>query len=131
MCRYQEEAFIQLLLLARRKNLPVILHCRDSGDGSAATRTLEIIFQHDLQTLNYYRHCFIGDLEELATWQQLPNIVFGISGKFMRDDVEVEIIPRILPHQLVLETDAPCHRLGVVPLIIHGIYPRLPPKSVV
>lgn len=105
--RNQEEAFVQMLLLARRKHFPVIIHCRDCGDGSAAKRTLEIILYHDLADMKFYRHCFDGTIEEMTAWQQLPTIIFGVSGKFIRDNTGLEVIPRIPPHQLVLETDSP------------------------
>ncbi|CAG2252032.1 tatD [Mytilus edulis] len=105
--RNQEEAFVQMLLLARRKHFPVIIHCRDCGDGSAAKRTLEIILYHDLVDMKFYRHCFDGTIEEMTDWQQLPTIIFGVSVKFIRDNTGLEVIPRIPPHQLVLETDSP------------------------
>ncbi|CAG2227837.1 tatD [Mytilus edulis] len=75
--RNQEEAFVQMLLLARRKYFPVIIHCRDCGDGSAAKRTLEIILYHDLADMKFYRHCFDGTIEEMTAWQQPPTIKQG------------------------------------------------------
>ncbi|CAC5370997.1 tatD [Mytilus coruscus] len=105
--RHQEEAFINMLLLARRKSLPVIIHCRNCGDGSAAKRTLELILHHNLADMKFYLHCFEGTIEELTAWQQLPTIIFGVSGKFIRDNTGLEVITRILPHQHVLETDSP------------------------
>ncbi|CAC5420969.1 tatD [Mytilus coruscus] len=105
--RNQKEAFINMLLSARRKSLPVIIHCRDCGDGSAAKRTLELILHHNLADMKFSRHCFEGTIEELTAWQQLPTIMFGVSGKFIRDNTGLEVIPRIPPHQLVLETDSP------------------------
>ncbi|CAC5393929.1 tatD [Mytilus coruscus] len=74
--RHQEEAFIHMLLLARRRSFPVIIHCRDFVDGSAAKRTYEIIFHHDLADIKSYRHCFEGTTEELTACQQLPSIIF-------------------------------------------------------
>ncbi|CAC5409252.1 unnamed protein product [Mytilus coruscus] len=57
--------------------------------------------------MKFYHHCFEGTIEELTAWQQLPTIIFGVSGKFIRDNTGLEVIPRIPPHQLVLETDSP------------------------
>ena len=96
-----------MLYLADRKGLPVILHCRDSEGGSAACRTLQLILSNDLGRLKFYRHCFDGKLAELQAWQQLPNVIFGVSGKFMTTFTGQEIIPRIPSDQLVLETDSP------------------------
>ena len=95
-----------MLHIARRLQLPVVLHCRDNGDGTAAARALEIL-RGGFPDLKFHRHCFDGSLSELQAWQALPNIVFGITGKFMRRPGINSVIPRILPHQLVLETDAP------------------------
>jgi TatD DNase family protein len=96
-----------MLLIARRHQLPVILHCRDHGSGDAASRAL-IIIKSDFADLKYHRHCFDGTADELREWQALPNIVFGISGKFIRSGCKDQsVISRVPPHQLVLETDAP------------------------
>ncbi|CAG2215434.1 unnamed protein product [Mytilus edulis] len=38
----------------------------DGGDGSAATRTLEIILHHDLTDMKFYRHYFDGTIEEMT-----------------------------------------------------------------
>lgn len=104
----QERAFVSMLLVADRQQLPVIIHCRDNGSGEAAARALDIIkasFNH----LQFHRHCFDGSLTELQEWQTLPHVVFGITGKFMKapNRDSHTVISRILPHQLVLETDAP------------------------
>ena len=93
-----------MLYMAHRKGLPVILHCRDSG-----RRTLQLILSNDLGRLKYYRHRFDGNLAELQAWQQLPNIIFGVSGKFMTSPIGKEIIPSIPSDQLVLETDLSLH----------------------
>jgi Tat protein secretion system quality control protein TatD with DNase activity len=43
----QEEAFINHLQLSARFDKPVVLHCRDQGDGTAANRVLQLIQQHN------------------------------------------------------------------------------------
>ncbi|CAC5415898.1 tatD [Mytilus coruscus] len=104
---YQEKALLEMLQIAQRRQLPVILHCRDRGSGDAAPRVLAII-RSGFVELQYHRHCFDGSIEELREWQSLPNVVFGITGKFLKDTkTNSDAISRILPHQLILESDAP------------------------
>lgn len=104
----QEEVLRMTLELARVRGLPVILHCRDSGDGSAAARTLAIIREGNFTRLRFHRHCFLGSVQELVEWQTLPDIVFGVTGAFFRSHQNNRaLIPRIPSHQLVVESDAP------------------------
>lgn len=105
----QEDALLFHLQLASQNNLPVVLHCRDQGDGSAATRTLEIIMQNGFTHLKFHRHCFCGTLDELDAWKKLPQIVFGITGKTSTsEDLQIHnAAARIPDNQLILETDAP------------------------
>ncbi|CAC5366454.1 unnamed protein product [Mytilus coruscus] len=79
---------------------------QDFGDGSTAKRSLEMIFHHDLADMKFYRYYFEGTIKELTAWQHLSSIIFGVSGKFIRDNTGSEIIHRIPPQQLVLETDS-------------------------
>ncbi|CAC5376683.1 tatD [Mytilus coruscus] len=39
----QEQALIQMMDIAQRRQMPVILHCRDGGSGEAAARVLTLI----------------------------------------------------------------------------------------
>ena len=50
-------------------------------------------------------NCFNGDLLELQQWHALPNTVFGVTWKSVRESPD--FIPRINLDQLVLETDSP------------------------
>ena len=100
----QEEVFIKLLLVGKTKSLPAIIHCRDTGDGAVAARALELITQLGCRDMRFHRHCFNGDLLELQQWKTLPNIVFGVTWKSVRENPDV--IPRINLDQLVLETDS-------------------------
>ena len=105
----QEEAFLIHLKIAARENLPVVLHCRDNGNGSAAARVLQIILHHGYSNLAFHRHCFFGNVEELDEWKRLPRIKFGVTGKIVNlQDVKANnVAARIPDHQLLLETDAP------------------------
>jgi Tat protein secretion system quality control protein TatD with DNase activity len=55
--------------------------------------------------MRFHRHCFNGELLELQQWQALPNTVFGVTWKSVRESPD--FIPRINLDQLVLETDSP------------------------
>ena len=58
--------------------------------------------------MRFHRHCFMGSASELEQWRSLPNIVFGITAKFLKDFSDSKtVVARILQHQLVLESDAP------------------------
>jgi len=46
--------FLLHLEIAARENLPVNLHCRDEGDGFAAARVLQLIFQHSYSNLAFH-----------------------------------------------------------------------------
>ena len=105
----QEQSLVFHLQLAAEKNLPVVLHCRDSGDGRAAKRTLEIIHQHNFSNLAFHRHCFMGKVEEMESWMKLPRVVFGITGKICTaQDAYLEgVVAKVPERKLVLETDSP------------------------
>jgi TatD DNase family protein len=108
MLECQEWTFRDILRLASRRKLPVVLHCRDNGDGTAAARAFDIIAQEGLTEMRFHRHCFMGSASELEQWRSLPKIVFGITAKFLKDSSDSKTdVARILQHQLVLESDAP------------------------
>ncbi|CAG2221683.1 tatD [Mytilus edulis] len=50
----QEKALLEMLQIAQRRQLPVILHCRDRGSGDAAARVLAII-RSGFAELHYHR----------------------------------------------------------------------------
>jgi Tat protein secretion system quality control protein TatD with DNase activity len=93
------------VLMGKTKGLPAIIHCKDTGDGAAAARALELITQLGCRVMRFHRHCFNGDLLELQQWHALPNTVFGVTWKSVRESPD--FIPRINLDQLVLETDSP------------------------
>jgi TatD DNase family protein len=104
----QEEAFLNHLQLAARFDKPVVLHCRDHGDGTAAARVLQRIHQHYFTNLKFHRHCFSRTLKELENWRLLPRVVFGITFGLRADyNILENLIPKIPDNQLLLETDSP------------------------
>ena len=105
----QEESFLTHLRIAAERGLPVILHCRDDGDGTAAQRTLQIIHQHNFTNLKFHRHCFTGSFQEYQEWNMLPNIIFGITGRLCQPDFSYfeMVSARMTLERIVLESDAP------------------------
>lgn len=102
----QEAVFVELMMMAEARSLPIILHCRDGGDGSALRRVMDLIVQHRCCHLPIHLHCFIGDQEQLNRWLALiPRLVIGITWKTVTDCPNM--VARIPTNKLVLESDAP------------------------
>lgn len=102
----QESAFIEQLLMARDRGLPIVLHCRDPGDGSALQRTMDILVRFRCCHMQVHLHCFVGTIGDLNRWLLIiPRLVVGVTWKTIQESPDV--IARIPSHQLVLESDAP------------------------
>ena len=105
----QEESQRQMLPLALKYDLPVMVHARDSR--AASNTCLEILKQvlplHHL----VHRHCFCGSLEEAEEWRAaFPNVVFGVAGTILNGMYHKDLpsfIQDLDLGQLVLETDSP------------------------
>lgn len=99
---HQQEALKIQIDWAKRKGLPVVLHCRESID-----ETIEIVKSTKDDRLTGIFHCFTGDLEQA---KQIIDMGFllGIGGvaTFKNGGLD-KVIPEIGLEHLVLETDAP------------------------
>jgi TatD DNase family protein len=99
---HQKEALKIQIDWAKRKGLPIILHCRESID-----ETIEIVKGMKDDPLTGIFHCFTGDLEQA---KQIIDMGFllGIGGvaTFKNGGLD-KVIPEIGLEHLVLETDAP------------------------
>ncbi|AHW59219.1 TatD DNase family protein [Draconibacterium orientale] len=98
----QKEAFRYQIRLAKKLNLPIVVHVRKSFDP-----TYEIIKEEQDGTLRGVFHCFSGTVEEAQKITEL-GFLLGIGGvvTFKNSDLD-EVIKEIDPHHLVLETDSP------------------------
>ncbi len=98
----QESAFILQIELAKKYNLPIIIHCRDSFK-----RTVEILKPLLAGKLTGIFHCFSGNFEDA---EEIINMGFllGIGGvaTFKNGGLE-KVLPFIDLQHLVLETDSP------------------------
>ncbi|MBA4854036.1 TatD family hydrolase [Emticicia sp. BO119] len=105
----QEEAFIAQLRLAKKYNLPICIHSRNSKNGelNAIVRCIELIEQFGWSDLRGIFHCFSGNLEEAQRVIGL-NFLLGIGGvvTFKNGGMD-KVLPSVDLKYIVLETDAP------------------------
>jgi TatD DNase family protein len=98
----QEMAFLTQLQWAKEKNLPVVIHTRNS-----LQETLTLLEQEQDGTLRGVFHCFGGSVEEAKAIQTL-GFHLGLGGvtTFKNGGMD-RIVPELEMHQLILETDCP------------------------
>jgi len=105
----QEEVFLRQLALAKKYNLPICIHSRNSknNEHNAILRCIELIKQFDWAGLRGIFHCFSGNLIEAQKIIQI-NFLLGIGGvaTFKNGGIDT-ILPHIDLKHIVLETDSP------------------------
>ncbi len=98
----QKEAFRHQIKLAKKHQLPVVVHVRNSFN-----ETYQIIEEEQDGTLKGIFHCFSGDEKEA---QKVVNIGFllGIGGVVtFKNSTLDRVVKTLSPENLVLETDSP------------------------
>jgi len=98
----QQEALKVQVELAKKHQLPVVLHTRDSFD-----ETYEILAAAQDGTLRGIFHCFSGTTEEAQKVKEL-GFLLGIGGvaTFKNGGLD-KVLPHVQLEDLVLETDCP------------------------
>lgn len=98
----QKEALKIQIAWAKEKNLPIVLHCRESMD-----ETIEIIKEEQDGSLKGIFHCFTGTLSQAKEIIDL-DFLLGIGGvaTFKNGGLD-QVIPNLDLKHLVLETDSP------------------------
>lgn len=98
----QQEAFRAQIQLAKSKNLPIVIHCRDAFD-----EVFEILESEKDESLYGIFHCFTGTQEQ-AQQAIGYNMKLGIGGvvTFKNGGLDKYLANIPLKH-IVLETDAP------------------------
>ncbi|MBC5994384.1 TatD family hydrolase [Pontibacter cellulosilyticus] len=98
----QQEALKVQVELAKKYNLPIVLHTRDSFN-----ETYEIISAAQDGSLKGIFHCFSGTAEEAEKVKEL-GFLMGIGGvaTFKNGGLD-KVLPHVSIEQLVLETDCP------------------------
>jgi TatD DNase family protein len=98
----QKEAFRYQIKLAKKYNLPVVIHVRNSFE-----ETYEIVKEEQDGSLKGVFHCFSGSEIEAAKIIEL-GFLFGIGGVVtFKNSTLDEVLRSIDISNLVLETDSP------------------------
>lgn len=98
----QQEAFKHQIRLAKRYQLPIVIHCRDAFD-----EVFEVLESEKSDDLFGIFHCFTGNLEQ-AKQALSYNMKLGIGGvvTFKNGGID-KFLNQIDLKDIVLETDAP------------------------
>jgi TatD DNase family protein len=98
----QEFAFIRQLDWAKQRDLPVVIHTRDSMQ-----ETLDILTQQQDGRLRGVFHCFGGSIEQAQEINQLGfHLGMGGVSTFKNGGMD-KVIPYLDINYLILETDCP------------------------
>lgn len=100
--KQQQEAFVYQIRLAKKHQLPIVIHCRESFD-----EIFELLEQENGDDLFGIFHCFTGTLEQ-AHKAISYNMKLGIGGvaTFKNGKID-QFLNQIDLKHIVLETDSP------------------------
>lgn len=100
--KQQQEAFVAQIRMAKKMNLPIVIHSRDSFD-----EIFEILEQEMDSDLFGIFHCFTGNFEQAQKAISF-NMKLGIGGvaTFKNGKID-QFLNRIDLKHIVLETDSP------------------------
>jgi TatD DNase family protein len=99
----QKIAFERQISLAKRFDLPLIIHARE-----AFSEIFEILDKHIDDTLRGVFHSFTGGVSEVHKILEYKTFCFGINGivTFKNSGLD-KVVKEIPPEKILLETDAP------------------------
>ncbi len=99
----QRASFREHIRLARRRNLPVVVHDRDAHD-----EVLSILSEEKAAEVGGIIHCFSGD-PETARRAIRMNFLVSIAGAitYPKSQAQVEAVRMLSPDRLLIETDCP------------------------
>lgn len=99
----QETAFRTQIQWAKKKNLPIVIHCRE-----AFKEILAILDELNDENLKGIFHCFTGNLEQAKQILGYGNFKLGIGGvvTFKNSGLD-KVVKKLNLSDLVLETDSP------------------------
>ena len=99
----QRAAFREQIRLARKRNLPIIVHDRDAHD-----EILAILSEENAAEVGGIIHCFSGNFE-MARKAVSMNFLISIPGAitYPKSDAQVEAVRKLPIERLLIETDCP------------------------
>jgi len=99
----QRAAFREQIRLARRRNLPVVIHDRDAHD-----EVLSILSEENAAEVGGIIHCFSGDVA-MARGAIAMNFLVSIPGAitYKGSEKQVEAVRELPLDRLLIETDCP------------------------
>ena len=99
----QQAAFRHQIRLAKAKNLPFVIHCRDAFDA-----IFEILDEENDENMRGIFHCFTGNLEQAQKIINYGGFKLGIGGVVTFKNAGLDkVVEQINLEHIVLETDAP------------------------
>lgn len=99
----QKEAFAFQLELAKKYQLPIIIHVRDSFN-----EVFEVVDAHNDENLSGIFHCFTGDYKQAKKIMDYRGFKLGIGGVLTFKNSKLgETIEKVPLEYIVLETDSP------------------------
>lgn len=99
----QQEAFRTQIRWAIERNLPIVIHVRDSFH-----ETMTVLREFDTNRLSGVFHSFCGTLQEAQEILQLETFFLGINGIVTFKNSDLGNVLKSVPlNKLVLETDSP------------------------
>lgn len=110
--QWQIEAFRYQVRLAKKNNLPVVIHARESGDKSeysAYDDCIEVI--KEFSDVKFIMHCYGGSLKHTKKFLELENVIFSFAGNITYNKKlsdEMNMVIKIIPiEKILIETDSP------------------------
>ena len=99
----QQDAFRTQILLAKKYELPYVIHSRSSFN-----ETMEIVNEFEADKIKAIFHCFSGNVEQAEQVISLGSFKLGIGGvvSFKNSGLD-KVVEAIDLKHIVLETDAP------------------------
>lgn len=99
----QQDAFRTQIQLAKKYNLPYVIHSRNSFD-----EVMEIVSEYKSENIKAIFHCFSGNVAQAEQVIEMGNFKLGIGGvvTFKNSGLD-KVVEAIDLKNLVLETDAP------------------------
>ena len=99
----QKQAFIMQINWAKKYNLPIVIHARDSFN-----ELFDVLDEHNDENLFGVFHCFTGNAEQASKIIDYQGFKLGIGGvvTFKNSGLDKTLSTISLEH-LVIETDAP------------------------